>query len=95
MEVGELHTLLCKRIEVWRIDFAAVTADIRPTQVVSDDKQDVRPIVGYDSPWNGHGSRQHHQECWEINAVRSHHGLAFSDQKNVSKEDTEATHGRP
>jgi hypothetical protein len=41
MEVRELHASLRERIEVGCGNLAAVTANVRPTEVVSDDQQDV------------------------------------------------------
>ena len=45
MEVSEHHTALGKAIEIRCLDFAAEAAQVGPTHVVGDDKQDVWSLV--------------------------------------------------
>jgi hypothetical protein len=47
VEVRELHALLCKRIEIWCIDFSTVTTNVRPAQVVGYYKQEIGSIAGF------------------------------------------------
>jgi hypothetical protein len=48
MEVCEHHALLCERIEVRGSDLAAVRTEVRPTEVVGNDEQDVGSLdIGY------------------------------------------------
>ncbi len=42
VEVREAHAGLCQRIEVWRLDLAAIRAHIREPHVIGEDDDDVR-----------------------------------------------------
>ena len=41
MKVGETYSTLAQFIEVWRLHFAAVTANIAPAQIIGTDEDDV------------------------------------------------------
>ena len=45
VEVGEAHSLLRQPVQYRRVDLAAVTSQVRVTQIIGNNKEDIGPLV--------------------------------------------------